>query len=76
MSNVRQLGKGILDPKTMLLEAASNAEDYEDVIIIARRKDDGVTRWSTTKSYWFFFACAAMLTDLALDALNGRVKDE
>lgn len=74
MDNVEQLGATEnLDAKTMLLQAAEKAHNYEEVLIIARTKCGGMEKWSTTKWAWFLFACAAVITDLAMKSLDGKI---
>lgn len=71
---IKQLGNAeSLDPKTMLLDAAKDAHEYDDVVIVIMRKDGGATKWCTSTKPWFLAGCALIIQDLALDALNGRV---
>jgi hypothetical protein len=74
--NIVQLGVGEKDPKTMLLHCLERADNYENLVICARTKDDKLEAWSTSKYSWFLFACAAIIQDLAMKALNGKIVDE
>lgn len=77
MSNVQHLGNGIFDPKTMLLNLAEAADEFSEVVVIVDYKDGrGVDKYSTTKEYWFLFACACLMQSLAMDAVEGRIVDE
>lgn len=73
---VEQLGASeVLDPKTMLLQAADEADQYEEVVIVARKKDGGAVNWTTSKYSWMLFGAAAVMTDMAMKSLNGNIED-
>lgn len=76
MAELLQLARGEkLDAKMMLLRASENADDYEQVVIMAKRKDTGkFDVWSIDDQPWFYFGCSVVLSDLATRALHGEIE--
>lgn len=66
-ANVRQIGdrgRG-LDPKTMLLQLIEDADNFQDIAVVVRYKDDESSIWCTTGNRWFWWAASFMLGDVA-----------
>lgn len=77
MSNITQLGRTVsLDPKTMLIDILENAEQYEDVLVVIRKKDESCEKWCTSSKPWLLFGFAGIIQDLALNALRGNIVNE
>lgn len=60
--------------KKMLQDLEARAQDYEQIVIIARKKDGGSERWSTTTFPWFLFGASMLLSDLAQQFYNGDIE--
>jgi len=73
---VVHLGGGIMSPRKMLMDLADQADEFQDVLVIIRHKDDSVDKYATSINHWWLFACASIVQELALKALHGEIIDE
>jgi len=74
--NVRHLPSLGDNPKGLIHNVQQEVDDLDDVLVIGRKKDGGVSVWSTRSEAYYFGACQAIIQDLTLASFNGDIVDE
>jgi hypothetical protein len=75
MSNVVQLGAhDKLDVKAMLIKIIEEAEDLEDIIVVAKHKKHGERVWCSSTSIFFIAGAAVLVDDLAKCSQFGGIE--
>lgn len=61
---------GNMDSRSLLLNALERVDEFENVMIIARGKDESVSVFTSSIYPWFLFACSSILQDMAMHYLK------